>query len=145
MRGHSENTIQPQECAAFLPGALPRRCFLRPEAAPAGERCGSGAERLGLSGKVRVNDFLRLCEYQHSGTGERLTRRQNTTRTEGDENAANRRVFYDLTFSPPKPVSLAGFLGQDERILEVHARAVWSALREDAQDGLDKAALAASS
>jgi len=95
-----------------------------------GEWMGAGAERLGLSGKVRADDFLRLCENQHPGTGERLTQRQNTTRTGGDENAANRRIFYDFTFSPPKSVSLAGFLGKDERILQAHARAVRSALRE---------------
>ena len=95
-----------------------------------GEWSGSGAERLGLGGKVRADDFLRLCENQHPSTGEKLTLRQNTTRIEGDENAANRRIFYDFTFSPPKSVSLAGFLGKDERILEAHTRAVKLALRE---------------
>src|ERR1035437_183456 len=95
-----------------------------------GEWSGSGAERLGLGGKVRADDFLRLCENQHPSTGEKLTLRQNTTRIEGDENAANRRIFYDFTFSPPKSVSLAGLLGKDERILEAHTRAVKLALRE---------------
>ena len=83
-----------------------------------------------MSGKVRADDFLRLCENQHPGTGEKLTQRQNTTRTQGDENAANRRIFYDCTFSPPKSVSLAGFLGNDERIFDAHARAVQAALKE---------------
>jgi len=96
----------------------------------AGEWCGLGAERLGLAGKVRADDFLRLCENHHPGTGETLTQRLNTTRTKGGQNAANRRIFYDFTFSPPKSVSLAGFLGMDERIPEAHARAVRSALRE---------------
>jgi len=96
----------------------------------AGEWIGLGAERLGLSGKVRADDFLRLCENRHPATGEILTQRLNTTRMEGDENAANRRIFYDFTFSPPKSVSLAGFLGKDERILEAHARAVKAAIRE---------------
>jgi conjugative relaxase-like TrwC/TraI family protein len=95
-----------------------------------GEWLGLGAERLGLSGKVRADDFLRLCENQNPCTGETLTQRLNTTRTEGDKSAANRRIFYDFTFSPPKSVSIAGFLGGDERILEAHARAVRSALRE---------------
>ena len=95
-----------------------------------GEWMGAGAERLGLSGKVRSDDFLRLCENQNPSTGERLTQRLNTTRKEGDKSAANRRIFYDFTFSPPKSVSIAGFLGGDERILEAHARAVRSALRE---------------
>jgi conjugative relaxase-like TrwC/TraI family protein len=96
----------------------------------AGEWVGVGAERLGLAGKVRADDFLRLCENQHPGTGEKLTQRQNTTRTEGDKNTANRRIFYDFTFSPPKSVSLVGFLGNDERIFEAHARAVQAALKD---------------
>jgi conjugative relaxase-like TrwC/TraI family protein len=96
----------------------------------AGEWTGLGAERLGLSGKVRADDFLRLCENQHPATGETLTQRLNTTRIENGQNAANRRIFYDFTFSPPKSVSLAGFLGKDERILEAHARAVRLALGE---------------
>jgi conjugative relaxase-like TrwC/TraI family protein len=96
----------------------------------AGEWVGVGAERLGLAGKVRADDFLRLCENQHPGTGEKLTQRQNTTRSEGDKNTANRRIFYDFTFSPPKSVSLVGFLGNDERIFEAHARAVQAALKD---------------
>jgi conjugative relaxase-like TrwC/TraI family protein len=95
-----------------------------------GEWMGAGAERLGLSGKVRADDFLRLCENQNPSTGETLTQRLNTTRAEGDKSVANRRIFYDFTFSPPKSVSIAGLLGGDERILEAHARAVRSALRE---------------
>lgn len=96
----------------------------------AGEWIGLGAERLGLAGKVRAEEFLRLCENQHPSSGETLTQRLNTTRTEGGESAANRRIFYDFTFSPPKSVSIAGFLGKDERILEAHNRAVRLALRE---------------
>ncbi len=91
---------------------------------------GLGAARLGLSGKVRAEDFLRLCENQHPDTGETLTQRLNTTRTEGEQNAANRRIFYDFIFSPPKSVSVATFLGEDQRILQSHARAVRSALKE---------------
>ena len=96
----------------------------------AGQWIGAGAEQLGLTGKIRADDFLRLCENQHPATGETLTQRLNTTRTNGDENAANRRVFYDFTFSPPKSVTLAAFLGSDERILAAHARAVRCALQE---------------
>lgn len=96
----------------------------------AGEWIGLSAERLGLAGKVRAEDFLRLCENQHPSSGKTLTQRLNTTRTESGENAANRRIFFDFTFSPPKSVSIAGFLGKDERILEAHNRAVRLALRE---------------
>jgi len=96
----------------------------------AGEWIGLGAERLTLSGKVLAEDFLRLCENQHPATGETLTQRLNTTRTEDGENAANRRIFFDFTFSPPKSVSIAGLMGEDNRILQAHNRAVRLALRE---------------
>jgi len=96
----------------------------------AGEWIGLGAERLGLAGKVRAEDFLRLCENQHPSSGEMLTQRLNTARTDGGENAANRRIFFDFTFSPPKSVSIAAFLGKDERIREAHNRAVRLALRD---------------
>jgi len=95
-----------------------------------GEWFGVGAQRLGLSGKVRAEEFLRLCENQHPGTGEKLTQRKKTTRRDGDDIAANRRIFYDFTFSPPKSVSLAALVGGDERIMDAHARAVRSALKE---------------
>jgi conjugative relaxase-like TrwC/TraI family protein len=96
----------------------------------AGEWVGLGAQRLDLSGKVRADDFLSLCENQHPATGDTLTQRLNTTRTEGGESTANRRIFFDFTFSPPKSVSIVGLLGEDQRISEAHARAVRSALGE---------------
>jgi len=88
----------------------------------AGEWIGLGAEQLGLSGKVRAEDFLRLCDNQHPATGEQLTQRQNSIRTDGEKTKANRRIFYDFTFSPPKSVSIVGFLGNDQRILEAHGQ-----------------------
>lgn len=94
----------------------------------AGEWIGLGAERLNLSGNVRAEDFLRLCENQHPATGKRLTPELKTTRIEGGQTVADRRIFFDFTFSPPKAVSLAGFLGEDKRIFEAHARAVRVAL-----------------
>jgi len=94
-----------------------------------GEWMGMGAERLGLSGKVRAEDFLRLCENQHPATGERLTPELKTTRIQNGKNVADRRIFYDFTFSPPKSVSLAGFLGNDERIFKAHDRAARVALK----------------
>src|SRR5208283_3151804 len=96
----------------------------------AGEWIGLGAERLGLAGKVRAEDFLRLCENQHPGTGEKLTPELKTTRIQNGQKVADRRIFYDFTFSPPKSVSIAGLIGKDGRILEAHAHAVTSALRE---------------
>ena len=97
----------------------------------AGQWLGLGAERLGLSGKVGSEVFLRLCENRHPGSGETLTQRLNTTRMdEASDNTANRRIFYDFTFSPPKSVSVVALAGADDRILEAHAQAVRSALRE---------------
>jgi conjugative relaxase-like TrwC/TraI family protein len=96
----------------------------------AGEWVGLGAERLGLSGKVRADDFLRLVGNENPSSGETLTQRLKTTRTEDGESAVNRRIFYDFTFSPPKSVSIAALVSADERIVEAHARAVKSALRE---------------
>src|SRR5208283_5330802 len=77
----------------------------------AGEWLGLGAQRLGLAGKVRADDFLRLCENQHPSSGEKLTPELKTTRIKDGQTVADRRIFYDFTFSPPKSVSLAGFLG----------------------------------
>jgi conjugative relaxase-like TrwC/TraI family protein len=96
-----------------------------------GRWIGVGAERLGLSGKVGAEAFLRLCENLHPASGETLTQRLKTVRTdEAGSNVANRRIFYDFTFSPPKSVSVAGLVGADERILEAHAQAVRLAVRE---------------
>jgi len=97
----------------------------------AGQWLGEGARRLRLSGKVKRDDFLSLCENLEPNTGKLLTQRLNTTRTDGaSSTVANRRVFYDFTFSPPKSVSIAAFIGNDERIVEAHNRAVSLALSE---------------
>src|SRR6185369_17406792 len=96
---------------------------------------GQGAEDLGLSGVTTEEQFARLCDNHHPQTGERLTQRQKTTRTELDaegnvREAANRRVFYDFTFSPPKSVSIAALAADDTRIVEAHERAVAAALEQ---------------
>ena len=73
-----------------------------------GQWVGSGAERLGLSGKVGSESFLRLCENLHPASGDTLTPRLNTMRLDkAGGSATNRRIFYDFTFSPPKSVSVA--------------------------------------
>ena len=96
---------------------------------------GKGAADLGLSGVTTTDEFVRLCDNLHPQTGERLTLRQKTTRIEkgidGEERqAANRRVFYDFTFSPPKSVSIAALVGNDERIVEAHEQAVTVAIHQ---------------
>jgi conjugative relaxase-like TrwC/TraI family protein len=96
---------------------------------------GQGAEDLGLAGVTRMDEFVRLCENIHPQTGEKLTMRQNTTRTDmghdGQEHeSSNRRVFYDFTFSPAKSVSVAALVGDDPRMVEAHEHAVTEALRQ---------------
>jgi conjugative relaxase-like TrwC/TraI family protein len=97
-----------------------------------GEWAGIGAEHLGLTGKVRQDQFLKLCHNQNPQTGELLTQRMKTTRWDSDKMAevANRRIFYDFTFSPPKSVSIQALIADDKRLLESHSRAVRIAVNE---------------
>jgi conjugative relaxase-like TrwC/TraI family protein len=97
-----------------------------------GEWLGQGAALLGLAGAVERDQFLALCENQHPHSGELLTQRRNTVRraSESDNQVANRRVFYDFTFSPPKSVSIAALVAGDERIVGAHEGAVKIALAE---------------
>jgi len=96
---------------------------------------GSAAERLGLSGIVRQEDFLALCHNRNPETGTTLTQRLKTTRQEIGEDGrmrqvANRRIFYDFTFSPPKSVSIQALVANDPRIVEAHQRATRVAVQE---------------
>jgi conjugative relaxase-like TrwC/TraI family protein len=95
-----------------------------------GEWSGTGAVMLGLAGAVTRDEFLALCDNVHPKTRDRLTQRRNTVRRSDETEAANRRVFYDFTFSPPKSVSVAALVTDDNRILAAHADAVKIALRE---------------
>ncbi len=85
-----------------------------------GDWLGEGAALLGLSGTVTRDQFLALCENQHPESRELLTQRQNTTRKDIAGEVANRRVFYDFTFSPPKSVSIAALVGGNQRIVAAH-------------------------
>jgi len=97
-----------------------------------GEWAGIGAEQLGLTGRVKQDQFLKLCHNQNPQTGELLTQRMKTTRWDSDKMAevANRRIFYDFTFSPPKSVSIQALIADDKRLLESHSRAVQIAVNE---------------
>ncbi len=75
--------------------------------------------------RVRVVD---VTGPQHPSTGAPLTQRQNTTRLQDGQVTANRRIFFDFTFSPPKSVSIAALVAGDERIRGIHARATKAAL-----------------
>src|SRR5690606_27155995 len=90
---------------------------------------GWSAEKLGLGTVVSEREFLRLCEGSHPRTGARLTLRHNSSRRENGQQVANRRVFYDFTFSPPKSVSVVALM-RDSRIVALHDQAVRTAMRE---------------
>lgn len=100
-----------------------------------GQWMGHGAESLGLAGATHTDEFVKMCRNLHPETGEQLTPRQNGKRVTVDENGtpheqANRRVFYDFTLSPPKSVSIAAFIGDDQRIIDAHDKAVQTAFRQ---------------
>jgi conjugative relaxase-like TrwC/TraI family protein len=103
--------------------------------AVAGRWFGKAAESLHLSETVKGDEFLCLCDNLDPRTGKLLTQRLKTTRSEFNDDGeartvANRRVFYDFTFSPPKSVSIAAFIGNDDRIVDAHDRAVHVSLQE---------------
>ncbi len=92
---------------------------------------GSHATALGLSATVRKDEFLKLCENRHPQTGKRLIVRTNhTRRNDAGREVANRRIFFDFTFSPPKSVSIAALVGDDARIISAHREAVQVAVKE---------------
>jgi conjugative relaxase-like TrwC/TraI family protein len=97
-----------------------------------GEWAGIGAAQLGLTGRVKEDQFVKLCHNQNPQTGELLTQRMKTTRWDSDKMAevANRRIFYDFTFSPPKSVSVQALIANDKRLLDAHSRAVRNAVKE---------------
>lgn len=100
-----------------------------------GQWFGEGARELGLSGVTTEKDFLNMCRNIHPQTDEQLTPRLNSKRISMDKDgnvreAANRRVFYDFTLSPPKSVSIAALVGNDKRIIEAHDEAVQVAMRQ---------------
>ncbi|MDT4967821.1 MAG: hypothetical protein QOJ64_2558 [Acidobacteriota bacterium] len=96
-----------------------------------GEWTGLGAAILGLNGGVTRDAFIALCENEHPVSRELLTLRRNTVRrSANDGQVANRRVFYDFTFSPPKSVSVAALVLGDRRIVIAHNAAVKIAITE---------------
>jgi conjugative relaxase-like TrwC/TraI family protein len=98
----------------------------------AGEWAGIGAEQLGLTGRVKEDQFLKLCHNLNPQTGGLLTQRMKSTRWDAEKMAevANRRIFYDFTFSPPKSVSIEALIADDKRLLDSHNRAVKIAVNE---------------
>lgn len=82
------------------------------------EWSGAGAQKLGLEGQVKAEQFARIIDgiLPH---GSALARGADGTRNRGT----------DLTFSAPKSVSLVGLIGGDKRVIEAHRNAVRETMR----------------
>jgi conjugative relaxase-like TrwC/TraI family protein len=79
---------------------------------------GQGAEALGIEGRaVEPETFRALLEGQMPDGSEIQSRSDGT-----------RRGGLDLTYSAPKSVSIAALVGNDERLLEAHDKAVGKAM-----------------
>jgi TrwC relaxase len=80
---------------------------------------GQLAERWGLAGNVREDQFKRLAEGQHPITGDQLVRHQTARETKNARGETvttmEHRAGWDATFSAPKSVSLTALVGGDER------------------------------
>jgi conjugative relaxase-like TrwC/TraI family protein len=96
-----------------------------------GEWHGRGAELLRLRGEVTRDQFEAVREGLHPESGEFLRPRHSADRTANDGNGQSKaRSLYDLTFSAPKSVSVQALLGDDERLVAAHDKAVREALIE---------------
>ena len=105
---------------------------------------GKGARILGLAHEVNKEDFVAIVNNRAPGSGERLTARNNTTRTRVvwqvdevtqtkvpvEEEISNRRVCVDFTFSVPKSVSMYLARTRDAEVEKL----VHQALRETMDD-----------
>jgi conjugative relaxase-like TrwC/TraI family protein len=92
---------------------------------------GRGAEALGLVGEVTEAQFEAIRQGLHPATGEQLRPRQSADRLSVDGDIQSRgRHLYDFTFSAPKSVSIMAALGDDDRLVQAHDRAVDAALQE---------------
>jgi conjugative relaxase-like TrwC/TraI family protein len=83
---------------------------------------GQGASQLGLSGRVKADDFARLLEGRDPSGKHVLVAHR--------EGKDERRAGWDVTISPHKSVSLQALVGGDSRLLEAHDRAVAKAVSE---------------
>ena len=83
---------------------------------------GTGAGELGLDGEVDAGVFRAVLEGKvPDGSDTRLGRK-------AKDGEITHRPGRDLTFSAPKSVSVAAFVGGDARIVDVHDRAVKATL-----------------
>lgn len=76
---------------------------------------GEGAEKLGLSGQISKDSFVKILGGRHPETGQRLV----ALGVNGEH-----RAGMDFVFSPPKSVSIYALHGGHAEILKAHQEAV---------------------
>lgn len=95
---------------------------------------GQLAERWGLAGNLREDQFERLAEGQHAITGDQLVHHHTARETKNARSETvttmEHRAGWDATCSAPKSVSLTALMGGDQRVREAHRESVRVALRE---------------
>src|SRR6202049_1855686 len=92
---------------------------------------GRGAAELGLVGEVKEEQFEAIRQGLHPTTGETLRPRHSADRLSADGEIQSRgRHLYDFTLSAPKSISVVAALGEDDRLVQAHQRAVDVALQE---------------
>ncbi len=126
---HARNAAEAKDY--FVRHLAPGDYYTKDSAEMKGVWHGRGAERLGLAGDVKPEDFMRLCDNEHPVTGERLT-----ARTRSD-----RRVLTDFTFDVPKSVTLAYELGGGEKVFDCvrdSVRETMADIERDAQTRVRK-------
>src|SRR5438552_7877222 len=96
-----------------------------------GQWYGRGAEQLGLSGEVTETQFESIRQGLDPDTGAFLRPRHSADRLDPEGQTQSRgRHLYDFTISAPKSVSIMATVGQDDRLITAHERAVDEALQE---------------
>jgi len=88
-----------------------------------GEAVGKGAEALGLAGPITAEQFETLLRGIDPNSGAVL-------RTGPSRSDATQRAGFDLTFSPPKSISIQALVVGDTRLIEAARDAALRALRE---------------
>ena len=95
-----------------------------------GQWRGKGAEALGLKGDIKKEDFSRISRGINPTNGERFRRMTlgRTREVNGEITQVKEIAGWDMVISAPKSVSIAGLIGQDERVRLAHKESVTDAL-----------------
>jgi conjugative relaxase-like TrwC/TraI family protein len=88
-----------------------------------GQALGKGAEALGLAGPISAEQFECLLRGIDPNSGAVL-------RADPSRSDAARRAGFDLTFSPPKSISIQALVAGDTRLIEAARNAALRALKE---------------